>query len=299
MPSRPAALITGATGFVGHHLAAALLRQGRAVHLVVRAASRLERLNDLLGQPIVHVHDGTTDGLIRIVRAAAPQTVFHLASLFVAEHRPSDVEPLVHDNLLFGTQLLEAIAANGVPWLINTGTSWQHYEQLGERAVCLYAATKQAFESIVRFYIDTTPLRALTLKLFDTYGPGDPRGKLFALLRRAAGGGAALAMSPGEQQLDLVYIDDVVEAFLQAERLLHDRTPDLAFSYAVSSGTHLPLRDVAALYAEVTGQRLGIEWGGRQYRAREVMTPWHGEKLPGWQAQVSLADGIRRMEGLQ
>ena len=298
MASESSVLITGATGFVGYHLAAALLGHGREVHLVVRSDSSLQRLADLSGSPIIHTHDGTTAQFVRIIEQSAPQTVFHLASLFLAEHQPHDLERLIQSNILFGMQLLEAAVGCGVPFLVNTGTSWQHYEQIDYRAVCLYAATKQAFEDILRFYTDAYPLRALTLKLFDTYGPHDPRYKLFALLRKASQSGETLAMSPGEQKLDLVYIDDVVQAFIHAEHLLQSSRRDVADSYAVSSQTHVSLRDVVALYARVTGWQPQIEWGMRPYRKREVMTPWQAENVPGWEPTIDLETGIRHMEKL-
>jgi nucleoside-diphosphate-sugar epimerase len=298
MRSRSSVLITGATGFVGCHLAAALLELGREVHLIVRPDSKLERLADLPGSAVIHEHDGTMPGMARIMERSTPRTVFHLASLFLAEHRPDDLEPLIGSNILFGTQLLESMVGGQAPFLVNTGTSWQHYEQADYRAVCLYAATKQAFEDILRFYTDAYPLRAVTLKLFDTYGPRDPRNKLFGLLRKAAQSGETLAMSGGEQKLDLVYIDDVVRAFLHAEDLLQSDRLDLAGAYGVSSQTHVTLRDLVALYADLTGCRLHINWGGRPYRKREVMTPWRAENLPGWNAMIDLATGIRRMEGL-
>ncbi|MBK9712524.1 MAG: NAD(P)-dependent oxidoreductase [Kouleothrix sp.] len=298
MHSDARVLITGATGFVGYHLAAALLEQGRQVHLIVRASSAPRRLAALPGNPVIHTHDGTTGGMLRLFEQAAPDIVFHLASLFLAQHRPDDVEPLIRSNILLGAQLLEAMSTHAVPFLVSAGTSWQHYDQHDYRAVCLYAATKQAFEDIAQFYADAYPLRTLTLKLFDTYGPNDSRNKLFALLRQAIEGGEPLAMSPGEQKLDLVYIDDVVQAFLQAERLLRADRPDLASAYGVSSGRQLMLREVAALYERVMGQRIDIRWGGRPYREREVMVPWSGENVPGWQATTDLETGIRRMEGL-
>jgi len=116
------------------------------------------------------------------------------------------------------------------------------------------------------------------------------------LLQRIAIAGEELAMSPGEQLLDLVYIDDIVAAFLlAAERLQagqvvgHER-------YAVSSGHPLRLRDLVGLYAKVTGRSLPIEWGGRPYRPREVMVPWNtGAVLPGWAPKVGLVEGIRLM----
>src|SRR5439155_20478749 len=110
-------LVTGATGFVGGHLVRALLDEGREVHAVLRPSSDPEVLGDRRDRVVCHTHDGTTKGLVSLMQAAHPAVVFHLAALFVAEHRPEDVEPLVRANLLFGSQLLEAMTACNVPSL--------------------------------------------------------------------------------------------------------------------------------------------------------------------------------------
>ena len=288
-------LVTGATGFVGAHLTRRLVADGWDVHLVVGPGSDLARLGPAADRVRAHVHDGTTEGLIALVGAAGPDPVIHLASLFLAQHAPADVAGLVASNVLFGTQLVEAMAQHGVTRLLNTGTSWQHYENRDGAPVNLNAATKEAFEAVLAYYVEAQGLRVLTLKLFDTYGPDDPRPKLLTLLRRTAASQQPLAMSPGEQLLDLVHIDDVVAAYrVAAERLLANQV-EVHERYAVSSGAPRSLREVVAAFEEASGTRLPIQWGGRPYRPREVMRPWDsGRPVPRWQPRLSLLDGFRR-----
>jgi nucleoside-diphosphate-sugar epimerase len=290
------ALVTGATGFLGSRLAARLEAEGWEVHAIVRPGSDTALLAEAAPGAATHAHDGTTEGLCSIVAEVMPEVVFHLASRFIAEHRTADVESLVASNVVFATQLAEAMNAAGVHRLVNTGTSWQHFEDDAYRPVSLYAATKEAFEAVLGYYTDATPLRAITLKLFDTYGPGDPRPKLFALLRRVAAEGVPLAMSPGEQQLDLVYVDDVMDAFMAAAARLAEGAVRGHERYPVSSGRLIPLRELVDAYARAIGRPIPIEWGGRPYRAREVMTPWRGgDALPGWSPRVPLDEGLRRL----
>ncbi|MYM90041.1 NAD-dependent epimerase/dehydratase family protein [Rugamonas sp. FT82W] len=288
------ALVTGASGFVGAALTRRLLADGWEVHLLLREGSSTAGLPPQGERLRLHRHDGSINQLIDIMRAAAPEAVFHLASLFLATHKPEDVERLINSNLLFSTQLAEAMAACGVRNLVNTGTSWEHYQNADYNPVCLYAATKQAFGALLRYYVEVHGLRVVTLKLFDTYGAGDTRPKVLNLLKRIALEGTSLAMSPGGQLVDLVYIDDVVEAFLMAYAQLADGTQQTPMEeYGVSSGAPLPLRELAALYAQVSGRPLDIDWGGRPYREREVMVPWHGCRgVPGWRPQVGLAQGL-------
>ncbi len=291
------ALVTGATGFIGSHLARRLVADGWLVGVIARPKSDRGAIADLTAKITVHEHDGTSDGMISVMQDARPDVVFHLASLFLSQHGTKDIEPLVRSNVLFGTQLLEAMAVTGTRQLVNTGTSWQHFESKRYSPVNLYAATKQAFESILQFYVEAGKLKAITLKLFDTYGPDDPRPKLFALLRKSIQEEKPLEMSAGEQLIDLVYIDDVVDAFLKAGERLAAGDSASVEEYAVSSGNPVKLRQLVEIYSRVIGRPLPVVWGARPYRVREVMIPWrNGPLLPGWQPQVNLEDGIRKME---
>lgn len=286
------ALVTGATGFIGSHLVSRLLGDGWRVECVVRPESDC---SDLPPEVVCSVHDGSTAALTGIVADAAPDVVFHLASLFISEHGPEHVVPLLASNVVFGAQLLEAMAVAGVSSLVNTGTSWQHFCDANYEPVNLYAATKQAFEDIARFYVDARGLDILTLELFDTYGPDDPRLKLFRLLADTAASGATLQMSAGEQLLDLVYVDDVIDAFMvAAERLLSEGFTG-AESFAVSASQRISLRELVSFYSEVTGAEVRVNWGGRPYRQREVMVPaTRTPVLPDWEPRVGLREGIVR-----
>jgi nucleoside-diphosphate-sugar epimerase len=284
------ALVTGASGYVGSHLARRLLAEGWEVHVLLRAGSTFPATAPALR---VHRFGGNTEDLVRIVQQAAPDVVFHLAAVFVAEHRPEDVAPLLQANLLFATQLAEAMRAAGVCMLVNTGTVWQHYGGRGYDPVNLYAATKQAFEAILAYYVNAHAFRVATLVLSDTYGPGDARPKLMTALWRAARSGERLAMSSGRQLLDLVYVDDVVDAYLAAERALRTAAPGHQH-YHVSSGAPLRLTELVAAFEAAAGVEIAAEWGARPDRAREMLLPWTGSPPPGWQPRTALADGIRR-----
>ena len=130
--------------------------------------------------------------------------------------------PLVDSNVLVGTQVAEAMLRAGCRGIVNTGTSWQRDARGAYDPVCLYAATKQAFEDVLTYYVSAEGFAATTLRLYDTYGPDDPRPKLVNALAGALRSGTPLSLSPGEQLLDLVHIDDVTAAFAAAGRRLLD-----------------------------------------------------------------------------
>lgn len=288
-------LVTGATGFVGSHVARRFVERGWSVHLLVRHQSSLEQIQSIEQSVTIHEHDGTMEGLFDIVKNAHPDIVVHLAAFSYVHYEPKDLEPMIESNVLFGTYLAEAMVANGVNHLITTGTYSQHYDNKPYSPSCLYAATKQAFSDILTYYTEAAPLQVITLKLFDNFGPNDPRSKIMNLLQKTAKEQKPLAMSPGEQLIDILYIDDVVDAYEMAvERFIlgHAGKNEV---YAVSSENPLRLKDLVQIFEKVSGQKLPIEWGARPYREREAMVLWNqGKRLPGWRSKTTLEEGIKK-----
>ena len=290
------AFVTGAGGFIGRHLVARLIKDQWTVHVLIRQHSKRPLPTGWGDRVTIHRWDESTAGLVDILGRAKADVVYHLASFFVAEHTSPQVADMIAANVLLGTQLLEAMAAVQCLHLVNFGTTWQHYQNKPYSPVCLYAATKQAFEAILTFYAEAKNVRAVNLKLFDTYGPDDDRGKLFAALLRTIKTQEPLNLSAGEQMVDFVYIDDVVTAALMAARRLLDGQCDGVETYAVSSGQPLSLRSFVDKINGMANGAVAVNWGVRPYRAREVMELWSDYKvLPGWSPQSSLDEGIKTM----
>jgi nucleoside-diphosphate-sugar epimerase len=293
MPEMKRVLLTGVSGFIGHHLAGELMRTGHEVSVVVRSGFSHDRIPS---GALVYEHDGSTEGMISILSAARPELVFHLASCFLARHKAEDIDRLVDSNLRFGLQLLEAMAQNGCRRLINTGTGWQHFEGRTDDPVCLYAATKSAFECLLDYYVNAEQFIVTTLKLHDTYGPRDPRGKLISLLLAAAKSGEPLDLSPGEQKIDLTHIDDIVRAFICCKKQFELSELSGKRSYMASSGNPISIRKLVEVIESVTRRRIIANWGARTYREREVMIPWNEAPLPPeWNPDISLESGIRSL----
>lgn len=283
-------LLSGASGFIGKHLLRFLKNKGHKVYLMTRCSSDVSSL-DATG---IFVFADNIPDLSAYMKGRHIEGIIHLASCYLSQHRPDQIKDLILSNIYLGTALLEAAVCAEVKWFLNTGTIWQNYQSGAEGSyhpVNLYAASKQAFQVMAQYYTETSALHFCTLKLCDTYGPGDTRRKIFALFDQVSQSGKTLAMSPGEQQLDLLHIDDVVSGFGHLADLLHDGN-DLEKEYVLSSGHLHTLKSLAGMYETYTGRTLSISWGERPYRPREVMTPWRGPVLPGWQPVVSLEEGL-------
>jgi nucleoside-diphosphate-sugar epimerase len=230
-----------------------------------------------------------------IVRSANPDVVFHLAALYLREHEPQDVSPLVESNITFGVQLLEALSQVEPRRLVNTSSQFQHYDDEGYRPLNLYAATKQAFEDIADYYADAAGVTVATLVLSDVYGPDDPRPRLLSAVRQAQQTGQPLSLPDEDIAMDLVFVDDAVDAFLTAARRLTSQAVRKHERFAVRSSRLQSIADVLEAFDNVAGVPVPHEWGKYATPARRIRRPWAGPVLPGWQPKVELREGIERL----
>lgn len=289
------ALVTGATSFLGGALAARLGADGVAVDAVVRPTSETEALKALSPAPTLHVHAGGARSLAGIVAAAAPDVVFHLATCYRREHIPADIDALVGANLLFGTELLDAMARAGVKRLVNAGSYFQCALDYPSQALNLYAATKTAFEQIMAYYADAASLHAATLILFDVYGEGDPRDKLLHAIRDAQQSGTTVSLPAEDVWVDLVHVDDAAAAFVAAARALKaESAPRVPPPRYVVTGARHSLREIVTMAEEIGGHPVACQWGGFSLPNRHVVESSAGEPVPGWRAEISFEDGLRR-----
>jgi nucleoside-diphosphate-sugar epimerase len=298
------ALVTGVTGFVGSHVARALLATGAEVHALVRPGAHLGRVPDLVDRIVVHVDDGSVDAMAAVVATSRPEATFHLATNFISEHVASDIDELVADNVGFPTRLADALGDEGRVF-VNVGTGWQHVDGARYRPKNLYAATKQAFEDVLRFYVERGRLRAVTLNLYDSYGPLDHRAKLLGALIGALRTGNVLSMSSGVQLIDLVHVDDIVRALFLAADLCAAGAPVEVGGFeekpgvpvfSASSGRPRSLRELVDVLGKVAGRAVPVAWGARPDRAGDMVAPWDaGPPVPGWSPHVDLETGLAEL----
>lgn len=280
-------LITGGTGFIGGALARNLTEEGGLVELLTRRSSvfddRYRRVDD----------PGTALGLRDGLDGRAFATCFHLATHFVAQHTVEDVDQLIESNIALGLRVADALSGRTPPVVfVNVGTAWQHAGSAAYSPTSLYAATKQALQDLLQYYDDQQSLRVVNVKLFDTYGEHDTRRKLVSVLLDAARTGAQLQMSPGEQLVDLLHVDDVIGGLKAAAAA----PPGSGQRFALQSGLPTTVRGLAHLVEQISGRPLNIDFGARPYRPLEMFERWDaGPRPPGWKPMISIEEGLRRL----
>ena len=284
-------LVTGGTGFIGSNVANRLKKIGHEVYILIKENSvSIEKYNTI-------VYNENLNDLIEAFKKIKFDIVIHCAALFISEHKSEDVDNLIKSNILLTTHILEAMKVTGVKKIINTSTSWQHYNDEEYNPVCLYAATKQAAEDIIKFYCEAENFDCITLTIFDSYGPNDKRKKLINLLFDISKTNAQLDLSPGEQYLDYIYIDDIIDAYIQSIDILMKEKLKRFNKYYLNSNNPLQLKNIVNIFEEVFEKKLNITFGARPYRIREVMTTYKkGERLPNWYPKYSLKEGVKKIK---
>lgn len=292
-------IITGVTGYIGSKLVRKLLNENNIIYALIQEHSKLNSIDDIKDNINIIKYNKSIKDLIKLFNDIKPDLVFHIASLFIPQHEADDINNLIQSNIEFGTYILEAMAKSDTKRIINTGTIWQNYIDENYNPTCLYAATKEAFEKILEYYVEAENFNAITLKLFDTYGCDDPRNKILSFFDKISKTGEIIDMTSGEQYMDLVYIDDVVEAFISASNLTSNDSKQHK-KYFVKTGNTIKLKDLAALYEKVFNAKLNINWGSKEYRKREIMKPYEdGETLPNWKPNLMVEDGLKYLYSLK
>jgi nucleoside-diphosphate-sugar epimerase len=285
-------LITSGNGFLGSHLIDRLVRRGVTVHAI--ANTNHQRLDTLLPPEQIHILRSDPYSASELVTRLQPNAIFHLAAVYAEPISIECIASMFSGNLSLGAALLYGVSQCKRPAVfLNTGTYWQ-FSETGEYSPnTVYASTKQAFQYLLTFYARKGDVSATTLVLYDTFGEGDTRSKLWSMLIESPSG-ATIPLSAGEQLIELVHQSDIVDAFMHAADLLLAQHP-LEAVYSLRSGVSVRLKDLILGLNERSQLGLTLDWAAPPYWEGQVLRPWQGPMLPGWQPQVDVLDELVAM----
>lgn len=232
------ALITGGAGFVGQHLARALVRRGDAVVAVgLHAESARWILSDdergAVEWMTVDFRDG--EQVDRAVAAARPDAIFHLAGISFPPDADRAPDAAYDVNMLGAVRLLAAVRRHcpAGPVVVVVGSAVQYGrhddadmpldEQAELRPATVYAASKAAQEMVARQAFRQDGSRVICVRAFNHSGMGQPAQyilpSLVARAKRIRAGDAGAFVIGNDVIRDYLHVDDVVSAYLSlAER---------------------------------------------------------------------------------
>jgi len=290
-------LITGATGFIGQHLVQRLVESGARTCAGVAPGEGPERFAGLAAPDRRLTFDlRDAEAVQAAVAETSPQIVVHLAAVGVTD---PDVDPELALAVNAGgtLHLLEALREQDVQRVVLAGTCYEYGAREATEGLDpfnAYAASKVAAWAFGRMYWWAHGLPIVTVRPFQVYGPGQPDHTLVPVAIRTALAGADFPMTPGEQERDFIYVDDVVEGVLVAAE-----APGLeGHSLDLGTGQVHTVYEVVKRIWTMTRAQGRILVGALPYRPGEVMhlvaDADRTARLTGWRARVGVEEGLRR-----
>ena len=233
-------LITGGAGFIGFHVASALLRSG--VHVAVLdnyndyyavslKQDRAKRLEEIASEPgsgrLMLVTGDLTDEQIveEVFVSFAPDTVIHLAAQAGVRYSIDHPETYIQSNIIGHFRILEACRHHPVKHLVyassssvyggNTKVPFAETDPV-DKPMSLYAATKKADELMSYTYSSLYGIPATGLRFFTVYGPwGRPDMAAFLFTDAILAGKPIKVFNNGDMLRDFTYVDDIVRGVIR------------------------------------------------------------------------------------
>ncbi len=262
-------LVTGGAGFIGSHLAQALLARGETVII-------LDNFNDYydptikrnnikrIQHPNLTVIEGDVRDTTLINRIFPDYHITHVAHLAARANVRASMEqtPLYMDVNVTGTMnLLEASKVNHIEQFVLASTSsvYGNTEVLpfietdtADRPLAAYPASKRAAEILAHTYNHLNDMNVTTLRFFNVYGPSGRPDMMPLLLMHATQTGKQMTLfNGGDISRDWTYIDDIVDGIMSALN-----TP---LGYEVINlgvGNPISLTDFVEIIEEVSGKEI-------------------------------------------
>jgi nucleoside-diphosphate-sugar epimerase len=248
MTAGPRALVTGATGFTGGHLARALAADGRPVRALVR-----DRARAAAALPGVELVEGDLTDAGALARAVeGVDVVYNIAALYRAAGLDDAVYRAVNATAVGA--LIEQAGAAGVRRVVHCSTVGVHgdiehppaNEDAPFRPGDVYQETKLEGEHIGREAAAKAGVELVIVRPTGIYGPGDRRlFKLFGAIARRR----FVMLGRGDIFYHLTYIDDLCEGF----RLCGTVPEAAGRTYILAGGDVMTLAQLVTLTAEIAG----------------------------------------------
>ncbi len=298
-------LVTGGAGFIGSHLAEALVRAGHRVRVIDNFASG-KRANLRAVRGDVEVLRGDCADPRAAARAVAGvEAVYHEAAIPSVARSVEQPLPSHRANATATLTMLVAARDAGVRRFVYASSSSVYgdsrepakHERLAPRPLSPYAVDKLTGEHYLRVFAQLYGLETVALRYFNVFGPrqdpGSPYSGVISLFTTALlEGRRPVIYGDGRQSRDFTYVENVVAANLRALT-----TPGLrGQALNVATGRAVTLLELLAALGQLTGQRPRPE--RRAARAGDIRHSRAdvaaARRLLGFRPQVAFEDGLAR-----
>ena len=259
-------IVTGAAGFIGSNLVAALNRRGEQDILAVDNLARAEKFHNLVDCELADYLD-KQEFLGRLQRLGAVRAVFHQGAC--SDTMESDGRYMMENNFRYSQTLLEFCAERRIPLIYASSAAvyggGQRFveERAFERPLNVYGYSKFLFDQVVRKRMPAMRSQVVGLRYFNVYGPREAHKARMASVAfhnfnqfRAEGRvrlfGGWDGWEAGGQSRDFIHVDDVV-----AVNLHFLDNPGTSGIFNLGTGRAQPFNDIAVTVINTMRRRAG------------------------------------------
>jgi CDP-paratose synthetase len=275
-------LITGATGFIGQKLLKRLTNQHHKV--AIHSRKKLHEVDTN-----VRVFSGELNQFQKEIIAFSPEYVFHLAGSSIYPKNAEEEVELWSANVLYGNTLLSILKE--IPGLVFVNfTTSLAYDGTELYPFNYYALTKANFVQSLYYFTRYYNFRVFNLILYTIYGKGDKTKRALNYILDSLDASEPISMSPGEQVMDFIHVEDVIGLCLQ---LLENKPNKKIEEIHVGTGRGITLKESARCIELLSKQKTNIEFGAIPYRKEEKMVniaPIDNNRF--WKSTLSFENGI-------
>ncbi len=305
-------LVTGADGFIGSHVAEALVGQGaRVTALALYNAGDshgwLDSLDSGIRAQLTLVRGDMRDAHFVRRLCADQEIIFHLAALIAIPYSYRAAQSYLDVNVGGAVNLLEAARNHRPERVVMTSTSEvygtarrtpidEDHPLTGQSP---YAASKIAADMMAQAYALSFEVPAVVLRPFNTYGPRQSeRAVIASTIRQALDPDCdSIALGDLSPSRDFTFVGDTAAAFLAAGATTG---LDHGMPYNAGTGVAVTIGAMVEMVRELTGTTKPIREDPRRQRppgseVRALLADWQRfSSHTGWQPETSLRDGLAR-----
>ncbi|WP_082690151.1 NAD-dependent epimerase/dehydratase family protein [Leptolyngbya sp. NIES-2104] len=282
-------LVTGASGFIGHHLCQKLQQYQTEIYGV----SRVQRESDSIIQWL-QGDVASFDDMRRIIIQVKPDVIFHLAGHVTGTRGIDTVVSTLQGNLVSTVNLLTLMAEFGGRRIVLVGSLEE--PDAGEDSIpsSPYAAAKWASSAYAQMFQHLYQLPIVRTRPFLVYGPAQMDfKKLIPHVTLSLLKGEAPQIGSGQRQIDWIYVEDVVEGLIAAAQ-----TPGVEGEvFELGSGTLTSISSVVQRINQLVDPSIRPLFGALPDRPMEQVRTANieasAQKL-GWQPKISLDQGLAK-----
>lgn len=281
--------ITGYSGYIGQHLVKFLIAAGLKPVLIGRPQLSAPLVEGAISVPIWNDARELADKLKKLENPV----ILNLAGHFISSHSPENIGALVSGNLQFPIEIFEALSYSGHSRIVNIGTSWEYSDYGKKEPTNLYANLKASNAEYLKWYAKNFPLRAINLKLNDTFGGRDTRNKLLPYLKLSWQDGETAKLRSSSQLINLLHITDVIRGILHAaEQTLSLESHEELTAFLLDDYT-ITVGGLIDLINQKINPNLIVRFEEEPQSKSVQRGVWEGApRLTSWAPQFTLQDGL-------